>query len=371
MVYGNAEFMGYPWETLIKLYRKDKKGIAEQTVVDWANDFISYLRRYHKFGPEDFDSNIGAILSSTFDELLQSVTLTIQATRRVTKDDFENTLQEKTREKVAAAKAAKEFLVGKALADFNRKYAGVIKRSLQRFQGLKKEVAEDLEDLAMLSLSRLVFSPISSGLVVAGFGDRENFPSITAYSLDGFVGKNLKLMRGIDFQVDRKKSGCVIPFAQGDMVYRFMEGIDNSYRFFLEASIKKLLIENALAIVDRYCDQDLDVDVARKEVRTIAEKNFNDFNTKATSYRKQRFSNPIVEMVSVLPKEELAHLAESLVSLTSLKRRISRDRETVGGPIDVAVISKGDGFIWIKRKHYFDPKFNLQFPSNYFRDIGD
>ncbi len=43
------------------------------------------------------------------------------------------------------------------------------------------------------------------------------------------------------------------------------------------------------------------------------------------------------------------------------------DAETVGGPIDVAVISKGDGFIWIKRKHYFSPELNPQFFANYYR----
>lgn len=41
--------------------------------------------------------------------------------------------------------------------------------------------------------------------------------------------------------------------------------------------------------------------------------------------------------------------------------RVSRVRETVGGPTDVAVISKKDGFIWIKRKHYFDPTYNYHF----------
>ncbi len=38
-----------------------------------------------------------------------------------------------------------------------------------------------------------------------------------------------------------------------------------------------------------------------------------------------------------------------------------RPTESVGGPIDVAVISKADGFIWIKRKHYFDPALNPRF----------
>jgi hypothetical protein len=45
------------------------------------------------------------------------------------------------------------------------------------------------------------------------------------------------------------------------------------------------------------------------------------------------------------------------------------EAETVGGPIDVAIISKGDGFIWIKRKQYFDSKLNLQFNKNYFKEI--
>lgn len=59
-------------------------------------------------------------------------------------------------------------------------------------------------------------------------------------------------------------------------------------------------------------------------------------------------------------------MAEALVHLTSLKRRISMDDETVGGPIDVAVISRGDGMVWIKRKHYFDKEMNHHFFANYF-----
>ena len=64
-------------------------------------------------------------------------------------------------------------------------------------------------------------------------------------------------------------------------------------------------------------------------------------------------------------------MAEALVSLTSFKRRVSADAETVGGPIDVALISKGDGFIWIKRKHYFKPELNYTFFQNYFKEKGE
>jgi len=50
-------------------------------------------------------------------------------------------------------------------------------------------------------------------------------------------------------------------------------------------------------------------------------------------------------------KLELAGLAEALVSITIFVAKMSAGkRETVGGPIDVALISKGDGFVWVKRK---------------------
>jgi hypothetical protein len=80
-------------------------------------------------------------------------------------------------------------------------------------------------------------------------------------------------------------------------------------------------------------------------------------NPTAETFEKSH-TESILRTVSMLPKFELANMVESLVSITSFVRRVSMDIESVGGPIDVAVISKKDGFIWIKRKHYFDIQYN-------------
>ncbi len=82
---------------------------------------------------------------------------------------------------------------------------------------------------------------------------------------------------------------------------------------------------------------------------------------------RRDYSGPIMSIVASLPKDELAAMAESLVNLTKFKRRVSRQQETVGGPIDVAVITKGDGFVWVKRKHYFPAELNPRFLSKYSR----
>src|SRR6201999_1231018 len=79
---------------------------------------------------------------------------------------------------------------------------------------------------------------------------------------------------------------------------------------------------------------------------------------------------PVINIVGMLPKDILAEMAESLVNLTSFKRRVTPQAETVGGPIDVAVISRGDGFIWIKRKHYFSQDLNPHFLANYYGKAG-
>jgi hypothetical protein len=92
-----------------------------------------------------------------------------------------------------------------------------------------------------------------------------------------------------------------------------------------------------------------------------------EFVTQLKEWRVANHIMPLVDVIAVLPKEELAAMAESLVNLTCLKRKMSLNAETVGGPIDVLVISKGEGLIWIKRKHYFKKELN----PHYFVRIGE
>lgn len=47
-----------------------------------------------------------------------------------------------------------------------------------------------------------------------------------------------------------------------------------------------------------------------------------------------------MDIVKFLSKEDLADMAESLVKMTGLKRRVTTDEESVGGPVDVAVAPK-------------------------------
>src|SRR4029077_5671989 len=99
-------------------------------------------------------------------------------------------------------------------------------------------------------------------------------------------------------------------------------------------------------------DGDLD---ALQKLKTTAK---DQFSQELTESMVSSHTMPLRRVIGLLPVDELAELAEILVSIESLKERVTTESESVGGPIDVALISKGDGFVWIKRKHYFDAKLN-------------
>jgi len=70
---------------------------------------------------------------------------------------------------------------------------------------------------------------------------------------------------------------------------------------------------------------------------------------------------PLRRVLGVLPVNEMAELAETLINLQSLKERVTKRSESVGGPVDVAVITKSEGLVWVKRKHYFDISLNSRY----------
>lgn len=66
-----------------------------------------------------------------------------------------------------------------------------------------------------------------------------------------------------------------------------------------------------------------------------------------------------VQMVdAAMPIQDAIDLAEYLVDVSIKFSRFSPGASTVGGPIEVAAITKHEGFKWIRRKHYYNAEVN-------------
>jgi hypothetical protein len=71
---------------------------------------------------------------------------------------------------------------------------------------------------------------------------------------------------------------------------------------------------------------------------------------------QQRLAFPLVQ--AAMPFQDAIDLAEFLVDLTIRFSRWRPGAPTVGGPIEIAGISKHEGFRWVQRKHYYTRELN-------------
>lgn len=201
-----------------------------------------------------------------------------------------------------------------------------------------------------------------SGVVLAGFGEDELFPVLWNCQVRSVLTSRVLQRTAPQSEPLQLQMGAMIrPFAQAEMVHSFMNGIDPTLRITIESAVSDL--------VQRFADHLAGISglagaalaTFKANASTTAGSLNQGFRNEIEAYCRQKHVDPVLAAIGLLPKDELAVMAETLVSLTSFKRKMSRDAETVGGDVDVAVISKGDGYIWVKRKHYFPPELNLRY----------
>jgi hypothetical protein len=179
----------------------------------------------------------------------------------------------------------------------------------------------------------------NSGVVFAGYGAREYFPAQCGCHICGKLGSCL-IHTNIKVEVcGNGWTSNIVPLAQDDVIDNFIWGIapDVEDKFWEEIDE---LTGKATEIAGTEHAEELNGlrDAMKARIKTFLAKNYKD---------------PVVDMVAALPKRNLADMAESFVNITSLRRRVSTDDETVGGPTDVAIITKVDGFVWVKKKNLY------------------
>lgn len=374
MVYGNAEFMGVPWEVIIKEFRH-RCDEPRDTIQEVGTAFRNFIENeIPLFDDESRKRNLGQVVASIMAETLSEARIVaLETQHEIGSAEFLDAMREHIELRAEEALDAEPWMTKDEFDDFNERFRDVciagVAHSIDAL--FNESLVKGCLKLVMVSLLSEQLSPRQSGIVIAGYGENEYFPSLVEFSTDGFIGDRIKIIDRPSVDIDRNYTSCVRAFAQRDMVQRFMNGCDASLFQSLMMGFHEVLhagIHGALEKEGIFSK--LGAKAKAKKEEAIDEKiqeAIQQFIDDCDDHMRRAYSRPIIQMVSLLPKEELAALAESLVSLTSLKRRVSAEQETVGGPIDVALVSKRDGFVWIKRKHYFNRELNHHFFSNYFQ----
>ena len=385
MVYGSASIMGVPWETVIKTYRSQLKQKTFDNISDYAENLISFLSN-DDFLSSEFEEErfVRAAVYSYFDHIMNMID---QKLKRILKTEGEQ--KEESVKEVFSDTIQLHFdrwkktdplpQVSSDWSDkFKKKYGKLIQEAKDHFfKNVPNVVSKQLTEIAIalfVKYPKGMVSSNTSGIVIAGFGTEDMFPVLVSYSIDGKVCGFMKYKKNDEesTKIDFNNEAAIIAFAQKDMVETFMTGVDPNYQTALNDEMHKLFSSYPQVLVDSIDKLSTqEKNEQKSKLQDICNNSLSEFRNRLHAYQINLNVDPIMRVVNMLPKDELAAMAESLINLTSFKRRVSMEEETVGGPIDVTIISKGDGFIWIKRKHYFDRDLNQQFFANYYKEIGN
>jgi hypothetical protein len=381
MVYGTAYLMGIPWETVIKIYREELKDSNFEHLREFADMFVNHLQNSSLLFPAQLQQSevsrqVAWLLGGIRGDIDQAVKTEIENSAAITDDQIKAIVSAKvgsSSDYLEKLDPLPCFEPGSDV-ELTEVYGETFRQCIEEAFGKLPldEVREQLNKLCVLLLTRDMWGPNTGGIVIAGFGKADIFPVIECYTIGSVIHKRLKRRRDANLchDVNESQGATIVPFAQAEMVDRFIRGIDPSYKWEVSSFLRLLLTtEYPKKLIERF-ESRLD-DQERRDTQAelikLGRTALEEFDASWEQWEQKKFISPILDIVADLPKDELAAMAESLVNLTSFKRRISAEAETVGGPIDVAVISKGDGFVWIKRKHYFERDLNPAFFANYYR----
>ena len=384
-IYNSSDLIGMPLETLIKVYRKELKEKSFPTLSDYKDDFLAFLKiqlkhvniekkrnEYFQFCRQAHLLIIEKIKSKLSERKNAFDSLNLEVKLKIYNEVILNELEEYRNEILAQNQGS--YLDVK-MHDYIDYYHDEL---LEISSFIEEELLIDFEGIALSEEHKVIIEQILFGLIniefifenhcgiiFVGFGEEEIYPSsynilVGTTIMDNLRVRELQVIKIIPGVADSN----IMPYVQGDVATTVLTGVDPTYKSEMKNAIRTTFSDILLQLEQILNNPQL-VTQIETAVNTISQ----EFINQLEEYQWNQITGPLLEILKHMGKEDMAELAESLVNITSLKRKFTSSDssdESVGGPVDVAIITKGDGFIWMKRKHYFEISNNPTFNDKYF-----
>ena len=373
MIHGLGSYGPVPWETIVKMYRHQLRDCEFETVAEYGADFVEYLENFEAEFTTDLQRDYALeIINSEITAIrhrMKHLAAEIGAARNSPKRaqlrpylfDFMESRREHLHETICLA-PIDDADATQRISDLYGDWPLFLANAFTEVT-VDQDVVDVATSLAIAALKSVPTDGFTTGLVVVGFGTSEIYPSWAHFSVGPPIDGRPRWCTVKTLKIEANRPVDIQTFAQDDMALTFLRGMHPDLQ-----SLLRGIVDQALGGFISQLHQDLggltlpaavsncisNLESRRKTIISQLELILDDVI--ATEHYE-----PVESTVLRLPKEELAVLAETLVGLTSLRRRMTPGLDSVGGPIDVALITKGDGLVWIKRKHYFGKDLNLRY----------
>jgi hypothetical protein len=361
IVYGSADLLGVPWESIKRMYRdhllENPPTVNLESVEKVVEGFFSWLDDQGKW----------LFQGASTERATRAVDDALDELRTASEHPGDNTSPEQ----------AVSYLISRRLnsvplnGDIRGKRASVLDERKKlfderigshalRFNGLSAQawtrVGEFLADA--VCNDALNADGQQAGIAFAGFGSKQFHPELVVYGVHGILNNKVECSRRMVTRgITGQGPAYIELLGQTSTIDAFLDGVHPSYQRRLNEIMVRLGPD--LSKVAQEALQRKGVDASPyKEALEEAMTSALEGTLGRLLNDSRNYGLPILEMIADLPVPELVGAADSLVSLAAMQQRVGPNPETVGLPVDIAVASKSDGFIWVRRKRYFQPELN-------------
>jgi hypothetical protein len=356
MINDSAQFMGVPWAPILNEWIATLK-----TPLVSIEQYWEHLRGWLPEQDAYFTPDQESLFVS---EIVQAVYLEVRS--ELLEYVTDSQVDEEEWETAETGKYVNS-IVNKAIEGFGEQlgYEGVSeasdKKYLSRFKDVikaqydyvfddvpttKSAEARLLNEVPTLAMARAQRATPQTEIAFIGYGTSEVYPSIERVRVEGVFNGRTRwwvLKSPVHMKAGTGTDSMIEGYAQSDAIFTFVKGMDPSYRWMIQNAITEVLDDHR---------HDLFNELDEDETEALEEEIHRRVTAAMDALEAQAFTAPILATVAAMPPLELARMAESLVGIQALRASSGNELPTVGGDIDVVVITRHSGVKWIKRQQH-------------------
>ena len=209
----------------------------------------------------------------------------------------------------------------------------------------------DFINKEVLKVNQTYQQPKNTFLVFAGYGDEDPYPSICQCVVTGIQKGKIQYTEPYNVcTISDEKESRIFVDGQADIIGAIGFGIQderiNDICDCLPNLMRNFILKQGL--IDLF-DNKINNQAIKQEAKEII-----------VESRNKHFQQ-LLNIIKGYNLQEMACLAENLIKATELHRKITFQPEGVGGLVDLAIITKNDGFQWLNRKSWYEPSKGGQY----------
>ena len=376
MLTGNGDYICNPWDVVVRQYRRERGDIKHATVEACAHDFFGYIAKKDVFWNDDY---INLWIRQELEGIFRYVAQMIPWELSTTKKD--GTYIKPKAHLKAFIKSLKQVQkralsngIGHQFEDYTiEDFSSYAKPAIDMFLDsitetgdfkpeniYPKEFLEAirpiLEQTLMARLTTRSEGNRHAELVFSGYGEEQEYPSLVSAivfeGVDHRVNYHIRPEDIICISDERPVAFC--PFAQADVTKSIICGQHDIWNErILQTTVNKYhnVLKEFLSLNNEKIDFEFEIMLYEVEFYDLIDRYSKSINRLLT--KNQHEWEKTLEHYDL---KAMAALAESLIDLTGFHRILTFEQEGVGGPVDVAVITKNEGFTWLSRKSWYHHK---------------